>query len=475
MKLNDQPPVHLTYCLNIHPGETLDDQRRAILDHVAAVRDAVAGDRGQPFGLGLRLSAVASGELLDEPGRLDELAALLDENGMYAFTINGFPYGPFHGRAVKQNVYAPDWRSDERLSYTRQLATILARLLPEGVPGSISTVPGSYRPWIAGPDDVRQMAEQLARAAATCHQLLGQTGRDICIALEPEPDCFIETIDQAVAFFQGPLQRFGPAVVADALAAARDEPARPAGESDTPRSTDDSGDPAADILRRHLGLCLDTAHAAVQFESPASAIDQLTEAGVRLAKIQLSAALAAEPTAENLARLRGFDEPVYLHQVKARGARGVLQGYPDLPAALASAEKADPVDAPVADKSASDLSAASDRAQDTPQNTDADHNATAAAVPGGDGSAGPGAAGPEWRVHFHVPLFLEGDQGLRSTASQLRGRFAEALAAGACANLEIETYTFDVLPEAVRPPSVTACIAAEYRWVLDELLAPADA
>ena len=56
--------------------------------------------------------------------------ALLAEQGLYVFTINGFPYGAFHGSPVKEHVYLPDWLEDERLVYTDRLAELLAALLP---------------------------------------------------------------------------------------------------------------------------------------------------------------------------------------------------------------------------------------------------------------------------------------------------------------------------------------------------------
>ena len=394
MKLQNSPPLHLTYCLNIHPGETWDQNLATIRGKALEVRDAVAPDG--PFGLGLRLSRRAVEPLLS-PAALDEFRRVMAEEDLYAFTINGFPYGPFHGTPVKQSVYQPDWRRPERRDYTLLLADVLAAVLPEGVSGSISTVPGSYKPWIEGDDDVAAMTTMLADVAFHLHQIHQRDGRDIALALEPEPDCHLETTDEAIAFFTGPLLEGGAARLRESgLSASRAESA----------------------LRRHIGVCFDTAHAAVQFEDLPGALARLASAGVRIPKVQLSAALSVTPTPETRARLRDFCDAVYLHQVKARTAEATLSSYPDLPAAL-------------------------------------------------DDSRAPEG---EWRVHFHVPLFFEEFGGLRSTAPLLLGPFAAALAAGATEHLEIETYTFDVLPDALRPDDVADCIAGEYRWVLDRLL-----
>jgi len=402
MILSSSPPLHLTYCLNVHPGETWGENLAAIRRHAMRVRRAVAP--GRTFGLGLRLSSEAAVELSDPP-TLAELRGFLADNDLYVFTINGFPYGRFHGAGVKEDVYRPDWRTPERRDYTVRLVDILAALLPEGVPGSVSTVPGSYKPWIRTPDDVERMCRGLAEAAAHAASVRDETGRDICIALEPEPDCFIENTDEAVAFFTETLPAAAPAL-AEHLGAPPDR--------------------LAAMLGRHLGVCLDTAHAAVQFEDPAESLRRMTSAGVRVGKVQLSAALRLRPTRAALRRLNGFADAVYLHQVRARRPDGATDGFADLPGAIASVRPA-------------------------------------------------GAADAELRVHFHVPLFFTEAGGLASTGPLLGEAFWRLLSApaegrrGPTPHLEIETYTFDVLPEDLRAADVTESIRKEFEWVLARL------
>jgi len=374
------PPVHLTYCLNVHPGESWAENLDAIRRYAVGVRDRVACDG--PFGLGLRLSARAADEL-HHPNALAEFRAFLDGEGLYVFTINGFPYGQFHAASVKEDVYRPDWRSPARRDYTVRLALLLAELLPEGVAGSISTVPLSYKPWIQSEVDLTRAIDMLSGAAELLADIRQRTGKDIRLALEPEPDCYLESTSEAVAFFTGRL-----------------------------RDRVDEG------ARRQIGLCFDTAHLAVGFEDPAESIARLAEAGGPIAKIHLSAALRLTLTPEALARLESFAEGVYLHQVKARRTDGTIHSFADLPEALAA--KSDDWD--------------------------------------------------EWRVHFHVPLFFATDGLLSSTADLLTGDFADALAAGATDHLEIETYTFDVLPADLRADDVTESIAREYQWVREMVL-----
>ena len=386
MKVQDAPPLHLTYCLNVHPGETWPENLAAIRDKTLRIRDAVATD-GQPFAIGLRLSAAAADELAD-PATLSHFAEFLDDERLYVFTINGFPYGQFHNTSVKDDVYRPDWRDRRRLTYTNRMADILAALLPEDTPGSISTVPGSYKSWIRTPADLAAMATTLADAAAYLHRL----PRKICLALEPEPDCYLATMDELLNFCTGPLLELGVPHLTG--------------------TTDLDAAAAERILRERIGLCFDTAHMAVEFEDLAAALARLQSAGVPLAKVHLSSALRLQATPQTLTRLADFCEEVYLHQTKVRGHDGRIRSFPDLPQALA----ADP------------------------------------------------QYGDEWRVHFHVPLFFDEDAGLRSTTDLFTDEFIAALTGGLTQQIEIETYTFGVLPAPLRAADITDAIAREYQW-----------
>jgi sugar phosphate isomerase/epimerase len=400
MNISPTLPLHLTYCLNVHPGQSWADNFAAIRTNALRVRDIVC-DADTPFGLGLRLGKLAADELAGE-GKLEEFRTFLNENNLYVFTINGFPYGEFHAPGVKENVYAPDWRTGERRDYTIRLANILAELLPDGVSGSISTVPGSYKPWIESDEDILTMVDNLADAAAHLYQLRRSRGVSICIALEPEPDCFIGTTKEAIKFFTGPLREYGKARVREKL--------------------NISGHKAAKLIRRHIGVCLDTAHAAVEFEDTAQAALALRYENIRIAKVQLSSALHVsiprDPGDELRSKIEAFCDPVYLHQTRIR-RHDVIYHHNDLPTAL---------------------------------------------------SDGDLHAGDQWRIHFHVPLFFDEFEGLEGTNYLLRGEFAEFLRGGLTEHLEIETYTFGVLPDDLRPDDLPEAIAKEYQWVLENCL-----
>jgi sugar phosphate isomerase/epimerase len=390
---------HLTYCTNIHAGETWAEIEASVAKHVSEVKSLVSPDAA--MGVGLRLSGAAATEL-SEPSRLEAFAAFLADRGLYVFTINAFPYGAFHGCVVKEKVYEPDWRLDERLFFTNRCADILATLLPDGQTGSVSTVPGAYKAEVNGASDVTRMAEQMIRHAAHLHGVAERTRKTIVLALEPEPCCFLETTEEAIAFFEREL--LGPQAVEFMM-----------------RLTGLSAEQASGGLRRHLGLCFDVCHAAVQFEDITVSLDRIERAGIMIAKLQLSSAISLSPVNGATERLLApFDDGIYLHQTVERWAGGLTR-HPDLDRAFAALRR--------------------------------------------------GESGGEWRVHCHVPVFLEKFAELTSTQGALKDALALCREREVSPHLEIETYTWSVLPPALRQGDLSADIAREVQWVRSQLRA----
>jgi hypothetical protein len=397
MIVQHNPPLHLAYCLNIHRGESWAENFAAIRDRTVAVKQQVASD--QWFGMGLRLGHHAVTQLLGDPALVDEAREFFAEHQLYPFSINGFPYGRFHQGTVKENVYAPDWRSPERRDYTMQLADVFTQFLPPSVDGSISTVPGSFRPWIESENDKIVMAKNLAAVVAYFAAVRDDTGQEIHLGLEPEPDCFLETTADAIVYYEDFLLRSG-----------LDELQRIVGCSRAQ---------AEEIMRRHLGICFDTCHVALAFEDLVESWRAYRGAGIRISKVQLSAALHAESSPESWEALKRFVEPVYLHQVKGLGRSGARFAWFDLPDALT----------------------------EFPSFPDLEY----------------------LRVHFHVPLFFLGSGPLQSTSAELTPEFFQELRTGVCSHLEIETYTFHVLPSDVYPGDIVRSLTREYAWVLQRL------
>ena len=286
---------HLSYCTNIHPAETWVETLGALQEHTLKVRDEVSPDK--PYAIGLRLSADAARELL-EGNNLPSFKTWLSEHGCYVFTINGFPYGSFHGTRVKENVYRPDWSSPDRLLYTNNLFDIIAQLAPEGVEGSVSTLPGSFKSFKA---DESAIFEHLEACARHIELLAERTGRDLHLGLEPEPLGHFEHTRDTVAFFD--------------------------------RLLDSSDDP--ELLLRRIGINYDTCHFAVEFNDCHTALDTFRKAGLRISKVHLSNALAFDlDTPSALEAIAQFHEPTYLHQLITAG-KGTNLYFTDLPEALA--------------------------------------------------------------------------------------------------------------------------------------------
>jgi sugar phosphate isomerase/epimerase len=398
MRLDHLPgEVHLTYCTNIHGGETWSQVHASLNAHVPGIKAKVSPDA--PMGLGLRLSAAAAQEL-STSAAFAQLRDFLAAHDLYVFTINAFPYGSFHGTRVKEHVYQPDWLTAERVTYTDQVAEILAKLLPAGMAGSISTVPGTFKSALRGSDGAQAMAANMARHVARLLDIAQRTDREIVLALEPEPCCFLETIDETLAFFRDHV--LSKATI-DLLA----------------RLANVNTHVASAALQRHLGVCYDVCHGAVEYEDPAAAFAALDHANIRVAKLQLSSALRLPSVdAASEGALTAFDDGVYLHQVVER-REGVISRFIDLAPALAALRA--------------------------------------------------GATGGEWRVHCHVPVFLETAGLLQSTQPTLKQALGCVRDRNVSPHLEVETYTWGVLPPQLRQASLVDAIAQELQWVLREL------
>jgi hypothetical protein len=379
--------LHLAYCTNIHRGQDWPETFRTLKQHTLAVRDRVSP--GRAYAIGLRLSNQAALELSD-PHTFSDFKRWLDKENCYVFTINGFPYGTFHGGRVKELAYVPDWTTDDRVAYTNRLFDLLAQLVPEGLEGSVSTVPCSFKPLIQTQEQVAQMRTNIWRAVEHVADVSEKTGKLLHLGLEPEPLCFLETSEETVDFIEQ----------------IREE------------------HPDDDRLIQHLGVNYDCCHLAVEYESPEAALGRFTRNQIRISKLHFSSAMKLVPTLQARQALQAFVDPVYFHQVIARNADGTLTRYLDLDQALAVAP------------------------------------------------TGPQAGEEEWRIHFHVPLNFVPSTVFETTVDHLLG-VIDILARqpALCSHIEMETYTWEVLPPDLKKRSVEEQLAGEYEWTLKRLAA----
>jgi sugar phosphate isomerase/epimerase len=365
----------LSYCTNVHPGQTVAEVEAGLDEYTVKVAQSF----GQPLAAGLWLAKPVVDELLSTPDGARRFADNLRGRGLTCHTLNAFPFGDFHSARVKENVYLPDWATAERQRYTEQCATVLAELLPDGVDGSISTLPLGFRGFDHPEDFWDATAGRLVAAAKFLRDLRDRTGKTIRLAVEPEPFCELETTGEAVAYF-GRL-----------WAAARQLKSE-------------------DAVREHVGLCYDVCHQAVEFENIPDSIGQLMRAGVRINKVHLSCALQLDDPVGNAAgraALKHYVEGRYLHQTMARTTGGQVVRVADLTHDL--------IDRPPAEF----------------------------------------MSAPAWRIHFHVPVDADALGPLGTTRPQLKTAVAAVARLEYAPHLEVETYTWAVLPGAEKPDLVT--------------------
>ncbi|HEY9362484.1 MAG TPA: metabolite traffic protein EboE [Chitinophagaceae bacterium] len=310
---------HLTYCTNIHAGESWPDHFTALQNHFPSIKNQVSPKK--PMGIGLRLSNEASMELIKEEN-LNSFKQWLQENNAYVFTMNGFPYGSFHRTRVKENVHAPDWTTEDRVAYTNRLFNILVSLLPGGMDGGVSTNPISYRHWFQTTEKFQAAkksgTENMIHVVENLIQIHKTTGKILHLDVEPEPDGVLETGDEFIHWFENDLLKTGIPLLGKKLNVSSEE--------------------AEELIRQHLRLCYDVCHFAIGYEPHQKVIEQLLQRKIKIGKIQISAALKAFIHPENESKIKAafanFNEPTYLHQVVAKVNDGKLLRYPDLPEAI---------------------------------------------------------------------------------------------------------------------------------------------
>jgi|SRR5215472_9505240 len=389
---------HLSYSTLVHPGDTWDEIWASLTTYLPKVKERVAPK--ERFGVSLRLSAKSAAQLVADRAARDRCKKFLDDNDMYVYTVNAFPYGSFKGSIVKEQVYEPDWRSEERTQYTINVAEVLADIAPESISPSIQSAPLGFKPRVTGEDVVSSYRMHVLRVAAHLIELESRTGRHVTLALEPEPHCFLETTDETIEYFRNDLYSGESATALAKLARI------PISETQA-------------ALRRYVGIVFDIGHQSVGFEDIPASLQKLVDAGVPIFKLQEVAAMRIpEVTNEAVEELGRFAKSIYLTQTVER-KNGRLTRFLNLEDAF-KAWKADP--------------------------------------------------GPrEWRTHFHVPVFLDDLGAFGTTRFALEEALKFHKKTPLSRQLEIETYTWDVLPEHLKTGDIVDYVCREIEWVRGQL------
>jgi hypothetical protein len=390
---------HLTYSTLVHPGDDWPQMWDSLITYVPKVKARFA--HNQRFGVSLRLSNSSAKTLVSNKAEREKLKKFLGDNNMYLYTVNAFPYGPFKNTIVKEQVYEPDWRSEERTTYTQNVADILADVCPDDISPSIQSAPLGFKPRVTGPDVVNSFTDHVLRVAAHMIELESKTGRTVTLALEPEPYCFLETTDETVEYFT---KHIYSGASAEKLAKMARIPISEAHVA----------------LRKHVGIVFDICHQAVEFEDITACLQKLVDAGIPIFKLQEAAALHnPEVTQDIVDRLRRMADTIYLTQTVEK-KDGKLTRFLNLEDAFTAWEK-DP--------------------------------------------------GPrEWRTHFHVPVFLNEIGPFRTTRFAIEDALRFHKKNPLSRQLEIETYTWDVLPDNLKTGDIVDYVCRELEWVKGELV-----
>jgi hypothetical protein len=281
---------HLCYSFNIFNEADAYPLSPFFKKHIKLLRQKILPDIQKPFAVGLWLNAHNLQKIL-KPDAVSALKTFLKKEHLYVFTINAFPYGSFHGKRIKENVYIPDWRSVDRLEYTTAIAEFLAEILPEGISGSISSVPGGYKKNVSK-SDFAKFAKNIIAMNAKLRKIYREKGRKIYLALEFEPDCLWENAGEFVEFKEKFL-------------------------------------PSLDYDENMIGVCYDSSHAEIAEAVPQEDFAKLAKKNIPIPKIQISAALESRlPNASSV--LAKFAKSNYLHQSLLIRSNGEKTRFPDL-------------------------------------------------------------------------------------------------------------------------------------------------
>jgi sugar phosphate isomerase/epimerase len=390
---------HLTYSTLVHPADNWEQLWNSLNAYLPKVKERFAPTRS--FGVCVRLAAKTAETLANSPAERDRLKKFLGDNDMYIYTANAFVYGHFKGDKVKEQVYEPDWRGEERTQYTINVADVLAEVCPRGIAPSIQSAPLGFKPRVTGSDVVAAYTDHVLRVVAHLIALEAKTGSTVQLALEPEPFCFLETTDETIAYFRDHL--YSGAAVEKLAKLAR----VPIAEANA-------------ALRRHLGIVYDICHQAVEYEDIPASLQKLIDAGVPIFKLQEAAALhMPEVTKDVVSTLKRYAKTIYLTQTLEK-RDGKTTRFLNVDDAIAAFEK-DP--------------------------------------------------GPrEWRTHIHVPVFLDDLGQFRTTGFAIADALRFHKQKPVSHHLEVETYTWDMLPDSLKSNDIVDYICRELDWVRGQLV-----
>ncbi len=390
---------HLTYSTLVHPADNWEQLYHSLTTYLPKVKARIAGNKA--FGVCIRLSASSAETLANSPAERAKLKKFLDDNDMYIYTANAFVYGHFKGDKVKEQVYEPDWRGEERTQYTINVANVLADVCPAGIAPSIQSAPLGFKPRVTGDDVIASYTDHVLRVVAHLialevkdrpHRAAGARAGAVLLSRNHRRDDRL--------FPRSPLFRRRGRKARQACACADLRGERSAAPPCRHRLRHL---PSGGRIREYLGV-----------------LQKLIDGGVPIFKFQEAAALhIPEVTQDVVNTLKRYAKTIYLTQTIQK-MDGKLTKFLNVDDAIAAFEK---------------------------------------------------EPGPrEWRTHIHVPVFLDDLGQFRTTRFAIEDGLRFHKQKPLSRHLEVETYTWDVLPDNLKKGDIVDNVCRELEWVRGQLV-----
>lgn len=385
--------MHIAHAGAIRPVTSFADIESTIRDSLGPINRAIAVK--SPVGVSVRLSQAA---LHDEALSAESLRTELDQQGLALLGLSAVSIGG----GAKEQVHAPDWRTEERLEFMFPATNLAAAFATPEQEIGVTTNALSYRRWIDVdmPGNWAALTLNVIRVVQHLAGIHDRTGVIVHLDLEPEPGSVLRDTADVVRFYTQWLLTRGSAMLSDRMQV--------------------TNGTAAETVLRHVRIALDTAHAAVVRDDAAASLDAFAAHDIRIGRLQVSSALeiaVPENTIDQLelaGHLATLESPRLLQQVMATRDGEIVQRFDDL--------------------------------------------ADAVAVIGN-------SAGQIWRIHTHAPLLSDryGVYGSTrdTTADWLREIAVRGLDVGM---IELRSANWDVVPHDDRKP-LESMIMQEADWV----------
>ncbi len=369
---------HLCYCLNIFRPFKSPAELDILFKKIKALKKELSQPDSESFAIGIWVNKNFLA-FLEEQKNLNTLKEKMEQEKIYTYSFNVFPFEQFHDASIKEKVYFPDWMENARVDFTCRAARLLSRLIPDEVQGSLSTVPGTYTDKISK-HNLSVIQKNFLKTGQFLASLFQDTGKKILLAVEPEPDCLWSSARDFTDFYSTHLAEF-------------------------PNKAE------------YIGICYDTAHHELAEDGPGKQFDYCIINNVNIAKIQFSSALGS-PENSSKDELAKFADEVYLHQTKIFKNNKIIAKFADLPHALAKADR-----------------------------------------------------NLHWKIHYHIPLYVNKmPHGLIAEKHELETVLKKCKEKPEiCSNLEIETYTYDILPNNVKISPIEKSMAEEYSFIINKI------